>query len=137
MQEAMTVLDPVTLLPVPPDGETIGEIMFRGNITMNGYLKNPSATEEAFVGGWLHIGDLAVIEQDGYVRIKDRSKDVIISGGENISSSRSRMSCTVIRQWMWQPWWRGRTRNGARCLALSSNFIRVAKSRRPRFAVLP
>jgi fatty-acyl-CoA synthase len=86
MQEAMTVLDPITLLPVPPDGETIGEIMFRGNITMNGYLKNPSATEEAFAGGWLHIGDLAVIEQDGYVRIKDRSKDVIISGGENISS---------------------------------------------------
>ena len=86
MQEAMTVRDPVTLEPVPPDGETIGEIMFRGNITMNGYLKNPSATEDAFAGGWFHTGDLAVIEPDGYVRIKDRSKDVIISGGENISS---------------------------------------------------
>ena len=86
MQEAMTVLDPATMEPVPPDGETIGEIMFRGNITMNGYLKNPSATEEAFAGGWFHTGDLAVIEPDGYVRIKDRSKDVIISGGENISS---------------------------------------------------
>ena len=86
MQEAMTVLDPATMEPVPPDGETIGEIMFRGNITMNGYLKNPTATEEAFAGGWLHTGDLAVIEPDGYVRIKDRSKDVIISGGENISS---------------------------------------------------
>ena len=86
MQEAMTVLNPDTMEPVPPDGETIGEIMFRGNITMNGYLKNPSATEEAFAGGWLHTGDLAVIEPDGYVRIKDRSKDVIISGGENISS---------------------------------------------------
>ena len=86
MQEAMTVLDPATMQPVPPDGETIGEIMFRGNITMNGYLKNPSATEEAFAGGWFHTGDLAVIEPDGYVRIKDRSKDVIISGGENISS---------------------------------------------------
>jgi fatty-acyl-CoA synthase len=86
MQEAMTVLDPATMEPAPPDGETIGEIMFRGNITMNGYLKNPTATEEAFAGGWLHTGDLAVIEPDGYVRIKDRSKDVIISGGENISS---------------------------------------------------
>jgi fatty-acyl-CoA synthase len=86
MQEAMTVLDPATMKPVPPDGETVGEIMFRGNITMKGYLKNPSATEEAFAGGWFHSGDLAVIEPDGYVRIKDRSKDVIISGGENISS---------------------------------------------------
>jgi fatty-acyl-CoA synthase len=86
MQEAMTVLDPETMEPVPPDGETIGEIMFRGNIIMNGYLKNPSATEEAFAGGWLHTGDLAVIEPDGYVRIKDRSKDIIISGGENVSS---------------------------------------------------
>jgi fatty-acyl-CoA synthase len=86
MQEAMTVLNPDTMEPVPADGETIGEIMFRGNITMNGYLKNPSATDEALAGGWLHTGDLAVIEPDGYVRIKDRSKDVIISGGENISS---------------------------------------------------
>ena len=82
----MTVRDPVTMEQVSPDGETIGEIMFRGNITMNGYLKNPSATEDAFAGGWFHTGDLAVIEPDGYVRIKDRSKDVIISGGENISS---------------------------------------------------
>jgi fatty-acyl-CoA synthase len=86
MQEAMTVVDPTTMEPVPPDGDTVGEIVFRGNITMNGYLKNPSATEEAFTGGWLHTGDLAVIEPDGYVRITDRSKDVIISGGENISS---------------------------------------------------
>ena len=86
MQEAMTVRDPVTMETVPADGETIGEIMFRGNIVMNGYLKNPSSTDEAFAGGWLHTGDLAVIEPDGYVRIKDRSKDVIISGGENISS---------------------------------------------------
>ena len=86
MQEAMSVFDPDTMEKVPSDGETIGEIMFRGNITMNGYLKNPSATDEAFAGGWLHTGDLGVIEPDGYVRIKDRSKDVIISGGENISS---------------------------------------------------
>jgi len=85
-QEGMTVFDPETMLPVPADGETMGEIMFRGNITMKGYLKNPAATDEAFAGGWFHSGDLAVMEPDGYVKIKDRSKDVIISGGENISS---------------------------------------------------
>jgi len=85
-QEGMTVMDPETMLPVPGDGETMGEIMFRGNITMKGYLKNPAATEEAFAGGWFHSGDLAVMQPDGYVKIKDRSKDVIISGGENISS---------------------------------------------------
>ena len=86
MQDLMAVLNPATMQPVPPDGESIGEIMFRGNLTMKGYLKNPSATAEAFAGGWFHTGDLAVVEPDGYVRIKDRSKDVIISGGENISS---------------------------------------------------
>jgi fatty-acyl-CoA synthase len=86
LQEAMEVLDPATMLAVPADGQTIGEVMFRGNITMNGYLKNPDATQAAFAGGWFHTGDLAVVEPDGYVRIKDRSKDVIISGGENISS---------------------------------------------------
>ena len=86
MQEAITVLDPDTLDPVPHDGETMGEIMFRGNIVMKGYLKNASATHEAFAGGWFHTGDLAVVDPDGYVKIKDRSKDVIISGGENISS---------------------------------------------------
>jgi fatty-acyl-CoA synthase len=86
LQDAMTVLDPATMLPVPWDGETMGEIMFRGNITMKGYLKNPPATEQAFAGGWFHTGDLAVMQPDGYVKIRDRSKDVIISGGENISS---------------------------------------------------
>ena len=86
LQEAMTVMDPATMREVPRDGETIGEIMFRGNITMKGYLKNPSATGDAFAGGWFHSGDLAVMHADGYVKIKDRSKDVIISGGENISS---------------------------------------------------
>jgi fatty-acyl-CoA synthase len=86
LQEGVTVLDPDTMQPVPRDGETMGEIMFRGNITMKGYLKNPGATEEAFRGGWYHTGDLAVMQPDGYVKIKDRSKDVIISGGENISS---------------------------------------------------
>ena len=86
MQEAITVLDPVTMEPVPADGETMGEIMFRGNLVMKGYLKNEKATNEAFAGGWFHTGDLAVMHPDGYVKIKDRSKDVIISGGENISS---------------------------------------------------
>ncbi len=86
MQEAITVLDPITMQPVPADGETMGEIMFRGNLVMKGYLKNEKASDEAFAGGWFHTGDLAVLHPDGYVKIKDRSKDVIISGGENISS---------------------------------------------------
>jgi fatty-acyl-CoA synthase len=86
MQETMSVRDPHTLAAVPWDGDTMGEIMFRGNVTMKGYLKNPVATAEAFAGGWFHTGDLAVVDADGYVRIKDRSKDVIISGGENVSS---------------------------------------------------
>jgi fatty-acyl-CoA synthase len=86
VEEGLSVLDPDSMQPVPSDGETMGEIMFRGNITMKGYLKNPQATREAFRGGWFHSGDLAVVQPDGYVKIKDRSKDVIISGGENISS---------------------------------------------------
>jgi len=86
LQDAVAVLDPHTMQPVPADGETMGEIMFRGNIAMKGYLKNPTATAEAFAGGWFHSGDLAVCYPDGYIKIKDRSKDIIISGGENISS---------------------------------------------------
>ncbi len=86
LQEGMTVLDPDTMVETPADGQTMGEIMFRGNIVMKGYLKNPSATDKAFAGGWFHTGDLAVMEPDRYVKIKDRSKDIIISGGENISS---------------------------------------------------
>ena len=86
LQEAVTVLDPDTMHPVPRDGETIGEVMFRGNIVMKGYLKNEKATKEAFEGGWFHTGDLGVLDEFGYVIIKDRSKDIIISGGENISS---------------------------------------------------
>ncbi len=86
LQQAVTVLDPETMAPVPADGETMGEIFFRGNVVMKGYLKNPEATREAFAGGWFHTGDLAVMHPDGYVKIKDRSKDIIISGGENISS---------------------------------------------------
>ena len=86
LQQSLTVLDPESMKPVPADGETIGEVMFRGNIAMKGYLKNPKSTAEAFAGGWFHTGDLGVLQEDGYVKIKDRSKDIIISGGENISS---------------------------------------------------
>jgi len=84
--EGLMVADPVTLAPVPADGATMGEVFMRGNIVMQGYLKNPKATEEAFAGGWFHTGDLAVAHPDGYIEIKDRSKDIIISGGENIST---------------------------------------------------
>jgi 3-(methylthio)propionyl---CoA ligase len=84
--EALDVLDPSTMVPVPRDGETIGEVMMRGNVVMRGYLKNRASTEKAFEGGWFHSGDLGVIYPDGYIQLKDRSKDIIISGGENISS---------------------------------------------------
>ncbi|MBV2182858.1 MAG: acyl-CoA synthetase [Castellaniella sp.] len=86
LEKSAAVLDPVSMQPVPADGQTMGEIMFQGNICMKGYLKNPQATQEAFAGGWFHSGDLAVMDPDGYIKIKDRSKDIIISGGENISS---------------------------------------------------
>jgi fatty-acyl-CoA synthase len=86
VEEDVTVMDPNTMQRVPADGETMGEIMFRGNIVMKGYLKNPKATQEAFAGGWFHSGDLAVLHPNGYMQIKDRSKDIIISGGENIST---------------------------------------------------
>jgi len=86
MLEELVVADPETMQPVPRDGETIGEIMFKGNIVMKGYLKNPRASREAFAGGYFHSGDLAVCHPDGYIEIRDRSKDIIISGGENISS---------------------------------------------------
>jgi fatty-acyl-CoA synthase len=84
--EGLTVLDPETMIQVPADGETLGEVMFRGNIVMKGYLHNKTATDEAFAGGWFHSGDLGVLHPDGYIQLKDRSKDIIISGGENISS---------------------------------------------------
>ena len=86
LEEGMTLMNPDTMKELPPDSETMGEIMFRGNIVMKGYLKNPSSTAKAFEGGWFHTGDLAVMESDRYLKIKDRSKDIIISGGENISS---------------------------------------------------
>jgi fatty-acyl-CoA synthase len=86
MLEALDVMDPDTMVPVPRDGETIGEVMFRGNVVMKGYLKNKAASDKAFAGGWFHSGDLGVMHPDGYIQLKDRSKDIIISGGENISS---------------------------------------------------
>lgn len=84
--EQLDVLDPETMTPVPRDGETLGEVMFRGNVVMKGYFRDPAATQKAFAGGWFHSGDLGVIHRDGYIQLKDRSKDIIISGGENISS---------------------------------------------------
>jgi len=84
--EQLDVLDPETMDPVPRDGETMGEVMFRGNVVMKGYFRNAEATEKAFAGGWFHSGDLGVVHPDGYIQLKDRSKDIIISGGENISS---------------------------------------------------
>jgi len=84
--EALDVLDPDTMATVPRDGETLGEVMFRGNVVMKGYLKNRKSTDAAFAGGWFHSGDLGVMHPDGYIQLKDRSKDIIISGGENISS---------------------------------------------------
>ncbi len=84
--EGLDVLDPETMHPVPRDGETMGEVMFRGNVVMKGYFRNPAATQKAFEGGWFHSGDLGVVHPDGYIQLKDRSKDIIISGGENISS---------------------------------------------------
>jgi fatty-acyl-CoA synthase len=86
VQEELMVADPKTLAPVPKDGQTMGEVFMRGNITMKGYLKNPTATTEAFDGGWFHTGDLGVWHDDNYIELKDRSKDIIISGGENIST---------------------------------------------------
>ena len=84
--EALDVLDPETMQPVMRDGEALGEVMMRGNVVMKGYLKNKSSTEKAFAGGWFHTGDIGVMHADGYIQLKDRSKDIIISGGENISS---------------------------------------------------
>ena len=86
LQDRMIVADPATLAPVPQDGRTMGEVLMRGNIVMKGYLKNPAATDASFAGGWFHTGDLAVWHEGGYVEIKDRAKDIVISGGENIST---------------------------------------------------
>ncbi len=85
-QDGVTVMNPATMEAVPRDGTTMGEVMFRGNLTMKGYLKNAKATREAFERGWFHSGDLGVLHEDGYIELRDRSKDIIISGGENIST---------------------------------------------------
>ena len=105
---------PETLQQVPSDGRTVGEILLRGNTIMEGYLENPAATAEAFRNGWFNTGDLAVRHPDGYIEVKDRSKDIIISGGENIRASRSRRHSTATpRSWR-RRWWRGRTKSGVR-----------------------
>jgi fatty-acyl-CoA synthase len=85
-EDGVTVMDPIAMKEVPRDANTMGEVMFRGNLVMKGYLKNPKATRESFEGGWFHSGDLGVLHEDGYIELRDRSKDIIISGGENIST---------------------------------------------------
>ena len=119
--EALDVMDPETMEPVPRDGETLGEVMMRGNVVMRGYLKNRKSTDAAFKGGWFHTGDLGVMHPDGYIQLKDRSKDIIISGGENISSIEVEDACTGIPPCRPPPWWRSRTTNGARLPARSSS----------------
>lgn len=121
LEEAVTVINPQTMRQVPRDGETIGEVMFRGNIVMKGYLKNEKATKEAFEGGWFHTGDLGVLDEHGYVIIKDRSKDIIISGARTSPPSRSRTSSTSIPPCCSRRWSPSPTRNGARCPAPSSS----------------
>ncbi|MGH1417253.1 MAG: acyl-CoA synthetase [Hyphomicrobiaceae bacterium] len=149
--EDLTIMDPSTMKRVPADGETIGEIMFRGNIVMKGYLKNPKATDEAFRDGWFHSGDLGVMDPDGYIQIKDRSKDIIISGGENISSieiedtlyeNPAVAACAVVakqdEKWGETPWAFVELKPGE---TLSEQDIftwcqeRLAKYKRPRHVV--
>ena len=119
--EALDVRDPDTLAPVPWDGESLGEVMFRGNVVMKGYLKNKSASEKAFAGGWFHSGDLGVMHPDGYIQLKDRSKDIIISAARTSHPSRSRTHSTSTRRCRPPPWWRSPTTTGARPLAPSSS----------------
>ena len=128
LQEGMTVLDPETMREVPADGQTMGEIMFRGNIVMKGYLKNPETTGEAFAGGWFHTGDLAVLEADRYVKIKDRSKDIIISRGENISSLEVEDALYRHAAVLTARWWRDRTRSGAKPRWPTSRPSRMPRS---------
>ncbi|MEZ4558660.1 MAG: AMP-binding protein [Caldilineaceae bacterium] len=114
MLEGLMVADPLTMEPVPADGATLGEVFMRGNIVMMGYLKNEAATETAFRGGWFHSGDLAVMHPDGYIELKDRAKDIIISGGENISTIEVENALfRHPRSWT-APWWADPTRPGAR-----------------------
>ncbi len=119
--EELAVMDPKTMTPVAADGETLGEVMFRGNIVMKGYLENPEATEEAFAGGWFHSGDLGVLHPDGYIQLKDRSKDIIISGGENISSIEVEDVLYKHPRWPPAPSSASPTRSGARRPSPSSS----------------
>ena len=124
--EALDVLDPGDDEPVTRDGEALGEVMMRGNVVMKGYLKNKSSTEKAFAGGWFHTGDLGVMHPDGYIQLKDRSKDIIISGGENISSIEVEDALYKHPGGAWPSrWWQSRTTNGARRPAPSSNSSRA------------
>lgn len=114
--EEITVLD-AQMQPVARDGAALGEIMHRGNGVMKGYFRNPEATQEAFKGGYFHSGDIAFMHEDGYIKIADRSKDIIISGGENVSSVEVEGRWPTIPRCRSAPWWRNRTTNGARCPA--------------------
>ena len=118
--DSLQVMDPQTMTPVPNDGETLGEAMFRGNIVMKGYLKNPAATEEALAGGWFHSGDLGVVHPDGYIQLKDRSKDIIIFGRrEHLVHRGWRTRCTAIPRCSKPRWSPAPTRSGARRRARS------------------
>jgi fatty-acyl-CoA synthase len=121
LEEAVTVLDPVTMQEVPRDGETIGEVMFRGNIVMKGYLQNEKATQEAFAGGWFHTGDLGVLDEHGYVIIKDRSRTSSYPAARTSLPSRSRTSSTNTPPYCSRRSSQNPTRNGAKCPAPSSN----------------
>jgi len=121
--EELTVIDPETMRPVPRDGATMGEVMFRGNIVMKGYLKNPQASAKAFYGGWFHSGDLGVMHPDGYIQLKDRSKDIIISGERIFRQSKLKTRCLNIQKFLPQRLSRLRMLSGVIPLAPSLSFM--------------
>ena len=123
--EALDVLDPETMRPMPADGQTMGEVMFRGNVVMKGYLKNKAATDKAFAGGWFHSGDLGVKHKDGYVQLRDRSKDIIISGRRTSPRSRSRTPCSSIPACSSRRSWRGGRRMGRDAMRLHRDEART------------
>jgi acyl-CoA synthetase (AMP-forming)/AMP-acid ligase II len=131
LQAGVSVLNPTTMEPVPNDGETLGEIMFRGNICMKGYLKNERATDEAFRGGWFHTGDLGVMTPDGYIASRTAARTSSSRAARTFRASRWRTRCTAIRRSRWPPWSRCPIRSGAKCRARSSSCVR-ARARRPR-----
>ena len=124
------VADSKTCKPLPQDGASVGEILIKGNTVMLGYLKDAKATAEAFAGGWMHTGDLAVWHESNYIEIKDRKKDIIISGGENISSVEVEMLCTSIPRSRLPRWLRVPTRGGARRRVRSCSSSQGRKSTR-------